>query len=147
MHGGRAMEAERVMQSKFSIPGLVGGLLVLAAITGFYNWLFWLPNREELGWRTARVEFTPVALDAPGFSPLKLVGAWKLTSDDPRFGGLSALAIDRGHLPGTTNLRRADADNPLNLIGPAGLCQQPRVVVNNAFGFGGINAALVLAAV
>jgi 3-oxoacyl-[acyl-carrier-protein] synthase II len=58
-----------------------------------------------------------------------------------------ALAIARGHVPGTTNLGRADDDNPLNLIGPAGLDQQPRVVVNNAFGFGGINAALVLTAV
>jgi 3-oxoacyl-[acyl-carrier-protein] synthase II len=60
---------------------------------------------------------------------------------------ISALAISRGSIPGTTNLTQADADNPLNLIGPAGLPQQPRVVINNAFGFGGINAALVLAAV
>ncbi len=60
---------------------------------------------------------------------------------------ISALAISRGYLPGTTNLSCADADNRLNLIGPAGLRQQPKVVVNNAFGFGGINATLVLAAV
>ena len=60
---------------------------------------------------------------------------------------ICALAIARGHIPGTTNLVAADEDNQLNLIGPAGLCAQPRVVLNNAFGFGGINAALVLAAV
>ena len=60
---------------------------------------------------------------------------------------ISALAISRGCLPGTTNLARADEDNPLNLIGPAGLHEQANIVVNNAFGFGGINAALVLAAV
>lgn len=60
---------------------------------------------------------------------------------------ISALAISRGFLPGTTNLVRADADNPLNLIGPAGAQARPRVVISNAFGFGGINAALVLAAV
>ena len=60
---------------------------------------------------------------------------------------ISALAISRGFLPGTTNLVRADADNPLNLIGPAGMHTRPSVVVSNAFGFGGINAALVLAAV
>jgi 3-oxoacyl-[acyl-carrier-protein] synthase II len=59
---------------------------------------------------------------------------------------ICALAIARGCLPGTTNLSCPDADNPLNLIGPAGLRQQPRVVVSNAFGFGGINAALVLTA-
>jgi 3-oxoacyl-[acyl-carrier-protein] synthase II len=57
---------------------------------------------------------------------------------------ISALAIARGWLPGTTNLVQADADNALNLIGPAGSSQQPRIVINNAFGFGGINAALVL---
>ena len=34
---------------------------------------------------------------------------------------ISALAISRGHLPGTTNLSRPDADNPLKLIGPAGV--------------------------
>jgi 3-oxoacyl-[acyl-carrier-protein] synthase II len=60
---------------------------------------------------------------------------------------ICALAIARGHLPGTTNLARVDADNPLDLIGPSGLDMQPRVVINNAFGFGGINSALVLTAV
>jgi len=59
---------------------------------------------------------------------------------------ICALAIFRGFVPGTTNLVEADADNVLNLIGPRGLCQLPRVVLSNAFGFGGINAALVLAA-
>jgi 3-oxoacyl-[acyl-carrier-protein] synthase II len=59
---------------------------------------------------------------------------------------ICALAISRGWLPGTTNLRRPDADNPLNLIGADGLRQRPRTVINNAFGFGGINAALVLTA-
>jgi 3-oxoacyl-[acyl-carrier-protein] synthase II len=57
---------------------------------------------------------------------------------------ISALAISRGCLPGTANLVQADDDNPLNLIGPCGLQRQPRVVVTNSFGFGGINAALVL---
>jgi 3-oxoacyl-[acyl-carrier-protein] synthase II len=60
---------------------------------------------------------------------------------------ICALAIARGRLPGTTNLRQPDADNQLNLIGAAGLVQQANTLVNNAFGFGGINAALVLGAV
>jgi 3-oxoacyl-[acyl-carrier-protein] synthase II len=60
---------------------------------------------------------------------------------------IAALAICRGYVPGTANLARADSDNPLNLIGPAGLRQRPRVVLNNAFGFGGINAALILGAI
>lgn len=60
---------------------------------------------------------------------------------------ISALAIQHGFLPGTTNLRCPDADNPLSLIGPSGLRQQAHVVMNNAFGFGGINATLILTAV
>jgi 3-oxoacyl-[acyl-carrier-protein] synthase II len=57
---------------------------------------------------------------------------------------IGALAIARGWLPGTTNLVHAEANNPLRLIGPEGMDALPRLVLNNAFGFGGINAALVL---
>jgi 3-oxoacyl-[acyl-carrier-protein] synthase II len=60
---------------------------------------------------------------------------------------IAALAIARGVIPGTANLVEPDADNALNLIGPLGLTERPRVVVNNAFGFGGINTALVLTAI
>jgi 3-oxoacyl-[acyl-carrier-protein] synthase II len=59
---------------------------------------------------------------------------------------ISALAIAHGFLPGTTNLAHADDDNPLDLIAPEGRQKNPRVVLTNAFGFGGINAALVLSA-
>lgn len=126
MDGVDATEAERSMQSKFSIRGLAGGLILLAAIAGFHNWLFWLPNRQELGWRTARVEFTPVALDARQFGSFQLVGAWKLTSNDPRFGGLSALAIDRGRLLALTDsgiLIRFD--RPGKRSGPAEIGELP----------------------
>ena len=58
---------------------------------------------------------------------------------------ICALAIDRGLLPGTTNLSEPDPDIALNLIPPAGLSRSPHVVLNTAFGFGGINSALVLA--
>jgi 3-oxoacyl-[acyl-carrier-protein] synthase II len=57
---------------------------------------------------------------------------------------ISALALYHAFLPGTTNLRKADADNPLRLIPPEGIHCRPGVVLNNAFGFGGINATLVL---
>jgi 3-oxoacyl-[acyl-carrier-protein] synthase II len=59
---------------------------------------------------------------------------------------ISALSIDQGWLPGTTNLEQPDVDNPLCLIPPGGTACSPRVVLNNPFGFGGINAALVLSA-
>jgi 3-oxoacyl-[acyl-carrier-protein] synthase II len=59
---------------------------------------------------------------------------------------ISALAIWHGFMPGTANLSQPDADSPLNVLGPQGLEAKPKVVLNNAFGFGGINAALLLRA-
>ena len=58
-----------------------------------------------------------------------------------------ALALARAWLPGTANLQMPDAENTLLLVAPGGLDRRIRVGINNAFGFGGINAALVLSAV
>jgi len=57
---------------------------------------------------------------------------------------ICALAIQRGFLPGTANLSTPDPELRLNLLPPAGLPCPPRVVLTTAFGFGGINATLVL---
>ena len=65
------------------------------------------PRRAGLA-RPRASNSTPVALDAAGFAPLRLAGAWQLTSDDPRFGGISALAIDRGRLVALTDSGVAD---------------------------------------
>ncbi|MBV9545623.1 MAG: beta-ketoacyl-[acyl-carrier-protein] synthase family protein [Chloroflexi bacterium] len=59
---------------------------------------------------------------------------------------ICALAIKCGFVPGTTNLVQPDPECQLNLVPPCGLDAKPAVVLNNAFGFGGINAALVLSA-
>ncbi len=96
------MDPERGMQPKFRMRDLACGLLLLAAIGLFDRWLAWVPNRDELGWRTARIAFGPVHLNE-AFAPFRLAGAWKLTSDDPRFGGISALAVDRGALLALTD--------------------------------------------
>src|SRR5512141_2459047 len=97
------MEPEREVQHKFSIRALAAGFLLLGAVLLTHRWLASFPNREELGWRSAEVEFRAVPLDGPAFAPLRLAGAWKLTSNDPRFGGISALAIDRGRLLALTD--------------------------------------------
>ena len=52
-----------------------------------------LADRMELGPRIVDISMRPLFL-ARDAGPLRLVGAWTLTSDDPRFGGISALAID-----------------------------------------------------
>ncbi len=57
---------------------------------------------------------------------------------------ISALALERGHLPGCANLAHLDPACDLDII-PAGGRDVPiRRLVKNSFGFGGINACLVL---
>lgn len=60
---------------------------------------------------------------------------------------ISALALQRGHLPGTANLADPDPACDLDLIPPGGRDQQVAALLCNAFGFGGINATLALRAV
>jgi hypothetical protein len=97
------MNAERAMQPKFRNRQLAAGLLLLVAIALFDAWLGRFPNRQELGWRAAEIEFAPVPLARDRFAPLRLAGAWRLASTDPRFGGISSLAIDRGQLVALTD--------------------------------------------
>ena len=58
---------------------------------------------------------------------------------------LLALALQRGCAPPTTNLTQPDDGVDLALTGPAPYPVRARYGLKNAFGFGGINACLVLA--
>lgn len=91
-------------------------LLVLAvAILAFGRWAAMLPDRSELGERTVEISFEPVSLDPSGFAPLHLAGAWRLTSDDPRVGGVSALAAE-----GTDLVAVTDSGVVIRIAKPAG---------------------------
>jgi len=57
---------------------------------------------------------------------------------------ICALALARGWLPPTLNLERPDPACDLDCLPLEGRTASPDVVVSNSFGFGGINAALVL---
>ncbi|HYJ12890.1 MAG TPA: beta-ketoacyl-[acyl-carrier-protein] synthase II, partial [Thermomicrobiales bacterium] len=57
---------------------------------------------------------------------------------------ICALALQRGHLPGTANLVDKDPACDLDVIPPGGRDQQVSTLLCNAFGFGGINASLVM---
>lgn len=56
---------------------------------------------------------------------------------------ITTMALDRGTLPGTCNLRDPDPDCDLNLL-RAALKAQPEVALSTSFGFGGMNAALLI---
>lgn len=59
---------------------------------------------------------------------------------------ISTLAIARGWIPPTVGLQTPDAACDLDYVPGRGRALQPRVVLSNSFGFGGINAALVFRA-
>jgi 3-oxoacyl-[acyl-carrier-protein] synthase II len=60
---------------------------------------------------------------------------------------ISALSIQRGWVPPTLNLQCAGEGCDLNYVTGGGVEMPVRRVISNSFGFGGINAALVLGAV
>ena len=57
---------------------------------------------------------------------------------------ISALTISRGWVPPTLNLDTPDVGCDLDYVPHHGRMMNPNVVLSNSFGFGGINAALVL---
>ena len=49
-------------------------------------------------------------------------------------------------LPGTANLQNLDPACDLDLIPPGGRTEQVEHLITNAFGFGGVNASVVMSA-
>lgn len=97
------MEPEPAVQRALSFTTIVLAALIAVAPLLAHAYLRTLPDRVELGPRTAMVELRRLPLDASGFAPLRLAGAWELASADPRFGGISGLAVDNGELLALTD--------------------------------------------
>lgn len=133
MSDSNPTDAERRVQPKFRNRAAAAGLILFAAILLAHRWLLTFPNRFELGWRTAQIEFRPVRLDAHGFAPLRLAGAWKLTSADPRFGGVSALAIDHGGFLALTDSGVLIRFSPPGRRGPTRIGELPDGPGSGAF--------------
>ena len=98
MHGKGPIHAERGVQPTFRIFLFIQSLVLFWLVIGGQYAIRHLPNRVELGPRVSQLRMEPAQLDGQGFAPFQLAGAWYLTSADPRFGGWSALMIDRGRL-------------------------------------------------
>lgn len=59
---------------------------------------------------------------------------------------ICCLVVDRGWIPPTLNLEKPGEGCELDYVPGDGREQRPRTVLTNSFGFGGINASLVLSA-
>jgi hypothetical protein len=91
-------QAERSMQSRFSLAVAAGCAAIIALVLVLAAQWRGEPNRFPLPPASVPLHFERLTIAADAASPLRIAGAWRLTADDPRFGGLSALAIDHGEL-------------------------------------------------
>jgi 3-oxoacyl-[acyl-carrier-protein] synthase II len=57
---------------------------------------------------------------------------------------ICALSFDHGWLPPTVNLASPDPECDLDYVPGSGRCQRVEVALSNSFGFGGVNAVLVM---
>ena len=87
--------AERGLQLSFRNSPVFNGLLMLVAVTASYLPMRGLPARPAIPAATVALAYSPVEL-AEIAGPLRLSGAWQVDVADPRFGGISALAIEHG---------------------------------------------------
>lgn len=97
------MNAEPRVQRSFRIWRLAGALALFLAVLFADRVLLGLPDREPRSPAVAEIRFEPVALDAGDFEPLRLVGAWALSGDDPRLGGVSAVEVVGGDVVALTD--------------------------------------------
>ena len=91
------------MQRKFRIAAALGGIVLFVAIVAADSWFEALPDRQAAPPAVAALELEPVDIPAAELSPLALVGAWRLTSGEPRFGGVSGFAVDGDQLVAVTD--------------------------------------------
>lgn len=103
MRDMQRLQAERRVQPSFTRSRLFSGLVIAGLVVAAHSLLARLPDRDERADARADIHFTPVKLARDAALPLRVAGAWRLTSTEPRLGGVSALAIDRGQLIALTD--------------------------------------------
>ena len=100
------------------------------------------PLNEAAEARAIRVALGSAAADVPVSGTKGLYGH-ALGASGAVEAAITALALERGVLPGTCNLVAADADIGLDLLTQSRNAT-PAAALTNSFGFGGMNAALVI---
>jgi hypothetical protein len=109
-------EPEHGLQRSFRKSWFFNGLLMALIVLAAYLPIRELPDRRQLPVRLIALNFQPIALSA--VAPFRLAGAWVMTADDPRFGGLSGLAATDGgflaisDLGAVVRFDRPSADQP-----------------------------------
>lgn len=103
MQQSQRPQAERRLQLSFSKSGVFIGLIVALLVVFAHGWMATRPDRMPQADSQAAVQFDRVALDSAGFAPLRVAGAWRVRSSEPRMGGVSAMALDGRDLIAVTD--------------------------------------------
>lgn len=101
------------------------------------------PLNEPAEARAIRAAFGPLA-DGIKVSGTKGLYGHALGASGAIEAAITAMALDRGTLPGTCNLGVLDPEIDLQVL-RAAVTERVEAAVSTSFGFGGMNAALVLA--
>ena len=96
-------DAEQPMQPLFRKTSIFSYLAIALSVMAFHVWARSIPSRQDRSDALAAVHFTRVRFDPGNFAPLRLAGVWAVAIADPRFGGVSAMAIDGGDLLALTD--------------------------------------------
>jgi hypothetical protein len=113
------------VQQSFRKFRLFNGLLMTAAVLVAYVPIRALPNRRALPSAIVTLHYRPVELP-PVARPLTLAGAWEVEAGDPRFGGLSGLAIDHGRFLAVSDLGAVVRFERPSTVHPSALLQDLR---------------------
>jgi 3-oxoacyl-[acyl-carrier-protein] synthase II len=134
-HAARAMTA--AMRSAGLLPDAIGYVNAHGSSTVLNDPTECRAIRHALGRQAERI----------AVSGTKGLHGHALGATGAMEAAICALALNRGHLPGTANLLDQDPACDLDVIGPGGRDQRVEHLLCNAFGFGGVNASLVMSAV
>ena len=81
-------------------------LVMIGVVLAAYRPIHDLPDRKPQPPATLMVRYEAISLHRVT-GPLRLAGAWRVTADDRRFGGLSGMTIDRGQFVAVSDLGAA----------------------------------------
>ena len=118
--------AERALQQSFRNIFVFNGLLLGAFVILAYLPIRALPDREKRSETIVALSYRPVALPSAQ-GALHVAGAWELSASDPRFAGLSGLAIDRGRFLAVSDLGAVVRFDMPNTTMPKAVLQDLRI--------------------
>ncbi len=91
------------MQPKFSFAAELVSLILFVVVVAADGLLEAVPDRRAEPPAVATLTLAPIDISDAQLPPLALVGAWRLTSSEPRVGGISGIAVDGEDLVALTD--------------------------------------------